>query len=397
MNRQCEILIAGAGVAGLTVALLLAKLPRSVRPRVSIIDAQPEPQPTDENSEGLRVSAMSAGSMRIFEDLGVADLDGLRACPYREMRVWDAMSSADSPEAIVFSAAELALPELGYIVDDGLLRASLRRQLAGTGIAMQFGTGITGLGFDNNRCRCLTANGGDMEADLLIAADGTRSAVRDLAGIGTDSWKYPQAALVAHARPALDHRHTAWQRFLPDGPLALLPLCDGRISLVWSTTREHAAALLSAGDDEFGSALTDASDRVLGALTPASGRASFPLQAQHAKQYVSRGIALIGDSAHTVHPLAGQGANLGVADAAALAETIASALAADEWPADLPVLRRYERVRRGANGVMLGFVDGLNRLFSGGGRLDTLRVTGMRIFNRSGPLKRRAMRVATGL
>jgi 2-octaprenylphenol hydroxylase len=211
-------------------------------------------------------------------------------------------------------------------------------------------------------------------------------------------WPYDQTALVTHLRPTRPHQATAWQRFLREGPLGVLPLADGRVSVVWSTSPDLAKRGADASDEELGRMLTDASDKVLGNLSVAGPRGAFPLGAQHAQRYVLPGIALIGDAAHAIHPLAGQGANLGLQDAAELADVIETALQKGLHPGDQPVLRRYERARRGANATMLHFMTGLNRLFTTDSRLvGELRAVGMRIFNRSGPIRERAVKVALGV
>jgi 2-octaprenylphenol hydroxylase len=232
----------------------------------------------------------------------------------------------------------------------------------------------------------------------VIGADGANSPLRRLARIPVTSWGYPQSAFVTHLAAVVSHAECAWRRFLPDGPLALLPLADGRVSLVWSTLPANAEAAMVASDAALGERLTDASDRVLGRLTVAAPRATFRLKAQYAAHYVRPGLALVGDAAHSIHPLAGQGANLGIADAAVLARAVSEAVAAGEHPGDWPVLRRYERARKGANQTMLYFVDGLNRLFSSPSpALTTLRSVGIRLFNLSGPVRRRAVAVALGV
>ncbi len=398
MSEALKVVVSGAGAVGLTAAVLLVRGHGQLPIRITLVDAIEPAAFSIEDDVALRVSALSAGSLALLSAIGVREGLRVRECPYRDMRVWDAPGDPFGPEALHFSAAEMALPELGFIVEDALLRQVLLDSLRESDVELRFGSRIAGIETGPARTHIELANGERLQADLLIGADGARSAVRDAFGIDTEGWQYAQAALVTHLRPANDHRHTAWQRFLDGGPLALLPLADGRVSIVWSTAPEHARELLDADDAAFASQVTEASDFVLGQLTPAAPRASFPLRAQHARQYVARGMALVGDAAHTVHPLAGQGANLGIADAAVLARVIADALAAGEHPTDLPVLRRYERERRGANAAMLYLTDGLNRLFSTDSTLlGALRGSGMRLFNRSGPLKRRAMRVALGL
>jgi 2-octaprenylphenol hydroxylase len=314
------------------------------------------------------------------------------------MRVWDAAGAADSPQTLHFSAAEFALPQLGFIVENKLLQHCLLERLRALDVDLRFDTPIETIEFAGGTCTLGLQDGSTLAGQLLIGADGAASRVREEAGIETDGWRYPQVAVVTHAVPQKAHQFTAWQRFLNDGPLALLPLVDGRVSIVWTTTAGHAATLLAASEKDFCAQLGAASDYVLGEMSGTGPRASFPLRAQHAQHYVREGVALIGDAAHTVHPLAGQGANLGLADASRLAAVIGAALDDDECPADLPVLRRYERAQRGPNQSMLYFVDGLNRLFAAKSPLLTrVRGEGMRLFNHSGPLRRRAVKVALGL
>jgi 2-octaprenylphenol hydroxylase len=254
------------------------------------------------------------------------------------------------------------------------------------------------LDLNNDRYTVEFADGRSIEADVLIGADGGASFVRESAGIDVQVWQYAQTAFVTHLRPEIDHRNTAWQRFLQTGPVALLPLGDGRVSTVWSTTSEMAREAQQATDEELGRMLSEASDWVLGELTPGGPRGSFPLRAQHADHYVLPGLALAGDAAHSVHPLAGQGVNLGFADAESLAVTIITAIANEEHPGDLPVLRRFERARKGANRTMLHFIDGISRLFVNESEsLARLRGGGIRLFNLSGPVRQYAVQVALGI
>ena len=244
---------------------------------------------------------------------------------------------------------------------------------------------------------CSSKTGAELDADLVIGADGARSRIREAAGIETKNWPYEQTAFVTHLQPAEPHDNTALQRFLATGPLGMLPLGDGRISIVWSTTPEQAEWALAASDNELGEALSKASDFVLGDLQVAGPRGAFPLEAQHAQDYVKAGVALVGDAAHAVHPLAGQGANLGLQDAACLADVLATALQNGAYPGDRPVLRRYERARKGANAAMLHFMTGLNRLFTTDSvLLKELLTTGMRLFNHSGPIREHVVSVALG-
>jgi 2-octaprenylphenol hydroxylase len=203
---------------------------------------------------------------------------------------------------------------------------------------------------------------------------------------------------VTHVRPERDHRRTAWQRFLPSGPVALLPLGDGRCSVVWSTDTAECGKLMAIDDEQLGVRLTEATDGVLGTLTVAGPRGSFPLAASYAPDYVGHRLVLAGDAAHAVHPLAGQGVNLGFSDAGELARCITAARRGGEDPGDRPVLRRYERARKGENMRTLMFLDALQRFFGvESPAVARIRMDGMRLFNRIGPLKRMAVRHATGL
>ncbi len=233
---------------------------------------------------------------------------------------------------------------------------------------------------------------------LLIGADGAQSRTRELAGIATFEHDYRQAGVVAHMACERDHRATARQRFLADGPLALLPLPGRRVSIVWSTTPEHARELCSCDEGAFSQAVTAASEGVLGALCLDSQRASFPLRALHAREYTRPRLALVGDAAHVVHPLAGQGVNLGFLDAATLAGVLGDAMAAGEDIGDHYVLRRYERWRKGENLATIAALDGLKRLFGARHPLvHGLRRTGLAAVNRLGPVKQRLARRAMGL
>ena len=399
MKGTFDVLVAGAGITGLTLAALLAGGEQRERLRVRIVDARPRARFDAGGDVSLRVSAIAAGSMRLFESLGVWErVRAVRACPFEGMRVWDAGADVDAPGTLRFDAAEFAVAELGTIVENALLQEALLAALDASAVELSFDTRISALDRTGDRFEVTFEDGTTARPELLVGADGASSFVRAQARIGSYVRQYGQVACVTHLRPEKDHGHIAWQRFLPEGPLALLPLSDGRVSTVWSTTPAEAEAALALPDDALGELLSAKSDRVLGDLAPAGPRGSFPLRAQHAARYVSAGMALVGDAAHSIHPLAGQGANLGIADAAALAGTMAAAIAAGEHPGDLPVLRRYERSRKGANALMLNFVDALNRLFAARSTpVSVLRRTGMALFNHSGPVRREAVRTALGL
>ncbi len=383
MKGRFKIAIVGGGVTGLTLANLLSKCAHADALDITLVDAAPRPEFSVDDQIALRVSAIATGSANILNSVGAwPHVVAARLSPYESMRVWDENDSPDSGSALRFDAAEFAVPQLGFIVENALIQHALLKVLDDTDVVLHFDSAIESL----------------PDADLVVGADGANSLVRELAGIASKRRPYEQTAFVTHLSPENGHSNTAWQRFLRDGPLGMLPLADGRISVVWSTTPELAQVALAASDSEIGRMLTDASDFALGELTAAGPRGAFPLCAQHADEYVRSGVALIGDAAHAIHPLAGQGANLGLQDAVELARVIDHAISHGLQPADKPVLRRYERARKGANLTMLHFMTGLNRLFTTDSKLaGEIRMAGMRLFNRSGPIRKRAVKVALGV
>ena len=398
MKTRFNVVIAGGGMAGLTAAALLCRSRHADALQVTVVDAAPRPVFLAGDDVGLRVSAISPGYEALLASVGAWQvIRSQRISPYDHMRVWDAGEPPDGPATLRFDADEFAMPHLGTIVENELVRFALLETLAAARIELRFATRILSVEAAEGGHRLSLDSGDTLSADLLVAADGGRSPVRSALGIGVTRLAYPQTAFVTHVRPERPHSKTAWQRFLADGPLGLLPLADGRLSVVWSTTPDAARNAMDSDDAELGSAISAASDYVLGNLVPAGERGTFPLAAQHADEYVRHGVALIGDAAHTVHPLAGQGANLGFADARELIDVIDAALDAGEYPADRPILRRYERVRRGANATMMHALTGLNRLFaSDSAVLGNIRRSGMRLFNHAGPVRRRIVEVAFG-
>jgi 2-octaprenylphenol hydroxylase len=398
VTKRYEVVVVGGGMTGLTLAALLARGISADALKLTVVDAAPRPRFDPGEDVALRVSAVAAGSVDILDTIGAWDaIVSTRACPYEHMRVWDGADDPDGPSTIRFDADEFAVAQLGFIVENVLIQDALLRVLDRSDVNLRFDSPIQAIEHTGKTCRVQLEDGRELDADLLVGADGARSFVRESAGIAMMRRPYAQTAFVTHLRPEIPHGATARQRFLDDGPLGMLPLEDGRISVVWSTTPEIARHAMDAGDDELGAMLTDASDDVLGVLATAGPRGTFPLCAQHARNYVLPRLALIGDAAHAVHPLAGQGANLGLADASALSAVIKEAIKKGEHPGDKPVLRRYERARKGANATMLHLMTGLNQLFAAGSpTIGELRRAGMRLFNVSGPLRERAVRVALG-
>ena len=399
MNRRYDIVVIGGGVTGLMAATLLAKGPQREAMDITLVDAVPRPVFSPDDEVALRVSAIATGTAEMFDSVGAWEYTAAtRVAPYTSMRVWDENDTPESAAALHFDADEFAIQQLGFIVENVLLQDVLLYQLDRTDATLKFESPIRALRRTARNYELELESGESLTADLVIGADGARSFVRSAVGIEANEWPYEQTAFVAHLQPERPHGGTALQRFMRDGPLGLLPLQDGRVSVVWSTTPERAKAALVADDAATGRMLSEASDYALGNLEVTGPKGAFPLCARHATSYVLPNLALIGDAAHAIHPLAGQGANLGLQDAAELATQVAEAIAQGYHPGDRPVLRRYERARKGANATMLHFMTGLNRLFTTDSEvIGEIRSAGMRAFNRSGPIRERAVKVALGV
>jgi 2-octaprenylphenol hydroxylase len=388
-----DLIIVGAGMVGAALACLLGK----ERMRVALLDRAPPPSVDPGGEVGLRVSSVSLASRRLLEIAGAwHGVDAARVSPYERMRVWD---SGPPRGEIAFDSAELDAGELGYVIENALIQQALLACVAGLpGVSVFAPAQLTSLTVDAAAARVVLADGRTLATRLVVGADGANSIVRELAGIASVASDYAQEAVVAHLRSERPHERTARQRFMPEGPLALLPLADGRSSIVWSTTPEAARELLDLDAAAFGAAVSEASEGVLGALTLASGRAKFPLRRQHAAAYTAPRVALAGDAAHSVHPLAGLGVNLGFTDAAALAEVVLDAVSAGDDPADARPLRRYERWRKSENAAYVTALDGFNRLFSNADpMLKGLRAFGLNAIDRMAPVKHAFARRAMGM
>ncbi|WP_368733014.1 UbiH/UbiF/VisC/COQ6 family ubiquinone biosynthesis hydroxylase [Halomonas borealis] len=393
-----EAIIVGGGMVGATLACLLGEAGVAV----TLLDARPAPLDAEAVGRGLperRVSALTPVSQRLLEGLGA--WEGMRArrvTPYRGMRVWDAEGTGE----VAFSAEQAGLPVLGHIVENDVAVAALEARLANLPcVTRRFGARVVGLEERPAGRELVLAGGERLAAPLVVAADGARSPLRELAGIGVTSRETGHSAVVTTVRTAEPHGGVARQAFLADGPLAFLPLTvDGDAhycSIVWSTTPAAAERLCGLPREALGEALTTAFAGRLGEVTAVDEAQAVPLTQRHAERYVLAGLALVGDAAHSIHPLAGQGVNLGLMDAAVLAEELLTArrrgagLASEAW------LARYARRRRGDNAAMLALMDGFQRLFGARHPALTLaRNLGMASVDRVSPLKRLLMQQAAG-
>jgi ubiquinone biosynthesis UbiH/UbiF/VisC/COQ6 family hydroxylase len=335
-----------------------------------VLESQaPRPLAADADT-GLRVFAIAPAARAILEACGAwQTLPSGRALPYERMRVWQSDSAAYGPGSIGFDAADSGLPELGHIVEHDWLRECLWNVLAegsDGAVTLISDAAPVGLVEQSDAMVVRLASGVELRTRLLVGADGADSWVKEQLRLTTAAHEYGQIALVAHVSSERPHERTAWQCFTKTGPVALLPLADGRCSIVWSCFEAQARELAALPDDEFGARLTAATGGVLGNLRPTTRRLAFPLAARHAHRYTGARFALIGDAAHQIHPLAGQGINLGLLDAAALADTLASHLLGTRLadPGDALVLRRYERARKGDNLLTMAAMEGLHRVFT---------------------------------
>lgn len=402
MRADFDVLIVGGGMVGACLAALVAGQPELAGLRIALLEAQPPTMPPPDREVDLRVSAISRASERILDAIGAwQKILPRHLSAYTEMTVWDATGRPYGEGAIHFSAGAGSEPNLGHIVENRRVLWAIYDSGVMRNRVTILRAELTGLRFDDGQVTVILGDGRTLAAGLVIGADGADSPSRKLAGIETVGWNYEQRAFVTHVGTEHPHAHTAWQRFLPAGPIAFLPLADGRSSIVWTTTPEHAQQLVNCAADDLADELARAVDGVLGRIDVAGPRAQFPLRLIHARAYCRERFVLVGDAAHAVHPLAGQGVNLGFLDCAALAEILVGELRAGggvETLGELRVLRRYERWRKSENAVALGLIDGLNRLFSNASApLTWARRLGLSAVDRSPVAKRFLMGRAMGI
>lgn len=386
-----DLIIVGAGPVGAAAALALARAGLNI----ALLDAS-EPPSFNAEEVDLRVYAISHASEYLLTRLGAWDrIVQTRCCSYSAMEVWD----ADGPGRIRFTGSDVDRANLGHIVEQSLLRDSLlteirRHEL----IHLETSAELVGFVAEDDNAEITLSGGRKIRANLVIAADGGSSRTRNLAGIRVEEQDYRQEAIVAHLRPQKSHGNVARQIFHPDGPLALLPLQDGRVSIVWSTSPSQARLLMQESSEKFSESVTQASENVLGPVHLESDRAAFPLKWLHAHNYVAPRLALVGDAAHIVHPLAGQGVNLGLLDVAALAEVVTDARQNGLDVDDFLVLRRYERWRHSENLIMQNVLSGFHNLFSNENLpVRWVRGLGMLTLGQIAPIKRHVIRYAMGL
>jgi 2-octaprenylphenol hydroxylase len=392
--QRFDLVVVGAGMVGSLFVLRLLQSPLAQGLRIAVIEGQQTVAP--QGDYALRVSSLSLASEALINQVGCGDaLRALRHCRFTDMQVWD----ADGTGSVHFRAKEAGESHLGSLYENDSIQAvlsqALWRQPQVTAFCPDRLSDVQRL---LQGWRVQTASGALLETPLLVAADGALSRTRELAGIQCTQWDYQQQGLVATVRTELPHANTAWQRFLSTGPLAFLPLDDSHYcSIVWTLPSTQAQHFMSCTDDEFNTELMQAFERKLGTAGVVGKRAAFPLVARHAEHYVLPGLALIGDAAHSIHPLAGQGVNLGFLDAAALADRLIQGLSKGLLMHDDFNLRRYSRDRRGHNELFMHSMTGMEWLFASDSPFWRMaRNQGMRWFNQSGPIKQQVMAAALG-
>jgi 2-octaprenylphenol hydroxylase len=387
-----DIIIVGGGMVGASLACALADSSL----KIALIEAHEMDFNWPEDSHDIRVSAITHASQYLFENIGAWESmqqDGV--APYTQMHVWDATGRGE----IHFDSVDVGQANLGYIIENRVIqKAVLNRLQDCEHIDLLMPVKLTKLQFDKDGVVLTTDSNLQIQAKLLVGADGANSWVRQQADISLNTWAYNQTAVVCSVKTSESNQQACWQQFMPEGPLAFLPLADGQSSIVWSTTEERARTLLMMDDDAFNHELQLAIGSNLGRVEVTSARGAFPLRLRHARHYVKEHLALIGDAAHTVHPLAGQGVNLGLLDAAVLAEEIIKANHRHRNIGGLSTLRRFERRRKGDNIAMLAAMDGFKRLFSNDfGPLKLIRNAGLNLADHMGPVKNRLIKQAMGL
>jgi 2-octaprenylphenol hydroxylase len=390
--KQHDIVIVGDGVIGLTLAHALAQREMDV----ALIAKNITSAVTNASPQyDIRVSAITLSSERIFKSIGVWDkIVERRVSPFRDMRVWD----ATGPGQIHFDSAWVGQPHFGNIIENSVMLAALQENLSRyPTLTCYTDLALTELILPADGA-ILKTNNDTIFTKILVGADGANSWVREQAGFALEQQSYDQIAIVATIQTELAHQETALQRFMPTGPLAFLPLNHAHdSSIVWSCSPDMAAQIMAYDDEQFCQHLAEAIEFKLGKITHCSPRQSFPLVMRHAKHYVMPHVALVGDAAHTIHPLAGQGMNMGLLDAAELVDVIDKMYQLKRPLGYLPLLRQYERERRTANLLMIRMMDGFKRLFSNTQPiLTSARNQGMNITNKLPWLKTMLMQHAMG-
>jgi 2-octaprenyl-3-methyl-6-methoxy-1,4-benzoquinol hydroxylase len=390
MKQDFDVVVVGGGMVGAALGCALGGSPL----QVAVLEQQMPEAYAPEQPHDLRVSALSIASRNIMETVGAwHGVTARRFCPFRRMRVWEDRGDTE------FCSDDIGQHELGYIVENRVTQlAFLERLSEFHNVQLLSPAQITGLRYDPLRSEVSLQDGRTVSAKVLVAADGGQSRVRQAAGIGVTSWDYGQHALVIYVETAYGQQDITWQRFVASGPQAFLPLPGNYASIVWYNSPDEVRRLLALPSEVLLKELTAAFPECLGEIRNILGATSFALKRQHAQSYVKSGLALVGDAAHMINPLAGQGVNIGLLDAAALAQVLIEAAQHGRDFGSLATLQQYERMRRNENLKMMTVMDAFYRVFSNDVLpLKLLRNLGLGLAERLHPAKRKVMRLAMGL
>ncbi|MGB1237639.1 MAG: FAD-dependent oxidoreductase [Pseudomonadales bacterium] len=392
MKTNYDVAVVGGGMVGAALAAALADSSL----QIAVIEPAPPAAFDSAQVHDLRVSALNRAAQNFLCNIGAWEgVQQKRSCPFKRLKTWE-LSEANA--ATEFNADDLALDHLGHIVENRILQLSLLERLAQ----------LDNVTLIYQRCARfdLAAGANMIELDsgeqliskLVVGADGAHSAVRQASGIGIHAWDYQQSALVINVRMGQGQQDITWQQFTPSGPLAFLPLSGDSASLVWYNSAQAIEQLLALDNQALRGAVLEAFPSCLGPVEEIYARAAFPLTRQHAQAYCAPGVVLIGDAAHTIHPLAGQGVNIGLLDAAQLAQTLLDAHHQGEEISSLAVLSRYQRARRNHNFAVMQLMDSFYRVFNNDiAPLKALRNLGLAVAGRFTPARRKAMALAMGV
>ena len=391
MTNEFDVVIVGGGMVGAAVGCGLGGSPLTV----AVIESAPPEPFAPEQPHDLRVSALSIASKNILATVGAWEgIENRRLCPFRRMRVWETAGDTE------FCSDDIGERELGYIVENRITQLALLERLQQfANVEVICRVNVNKIHYEpGTACALELADGRRLSARVVVAADGGQSRVRQAVGLGVTGWDYKQHALVIYVETAYGQQDITWQRFVPSGPQAFLPLTGHYGSIVWYNSPDQVSRLKALADDDLLKALQQAFPDCLGKINAVLGRASFPLKRQHAQDYVKPGVALVGDAAHMINPLAGQGVNIGFLDAAALVEVLLDAHQKGEDIESLAVLKRYEKMRRNENLKMMTVMDAFYRVFSNDLLpVKFLRNLGLGLAERILPAKNMVMRNAMGI
>lgn len=387
---HADLIIVGGGMVGLALACALRHSGLDI-----VIVERGEPPVRSSLGRDCRVSAIVMGNVNILKGLGVWDYLEKDAGPMRSMRIWDNQEQG----GIRFDGSEIGEDVLGYLIENSATQRAMHQALLESdSVEFCSPAEISEIEWLQEHVVVKLADGRVMTTPLIVGADGGRSWIRQQAGIGVWERDYLQKGIVATVRPERAHNGIAYQRFLPTGPLAMLPMTDELCSIVWSAELGEADRLMAMSDETFLDALNVTFGPVLGRITEAGERAAFPLVGRLAKHFVRERVALVGDAAHCIHPLAGLGVNLGLRDAMVLAQEISDAKRFEEDWGEMAVLERYMKQRMPDVLSVMGSMEGLHRIFTGTiPGLKEVRGLGMRLVGNSGAIKQLLMRNSTGL